>query len=81
MSASGPPAAGCSPAIFYLAAETAGPEEREQVIEVEESMPDNLRVRRANDRSVLCLDFGGAWAARRLVAFIMMDLSRRVEVR
>ena len=59
MSASGPPAAGCSPVIFCLAAEMARQEEREQVIEVEESVPDDLRVRRADDGSVLYWDSEG----------------------
>ena len=47
--ASGPPAAGCKPATFCFAAETVGPEEREQAIEVEERVPLDLRVSRAED--------------------------------
>jgi hypothetical protein len=38
----------------------AGPEEREQAIEVEESVPDDLRVKRADEGSDLYCDFRGA---------------------
>lgn len=51
MDASGPPAAGCKPATCYFAAETGGPEDKEQAIEVEERVPLDLRVSRAEDGS------------------------------
>ena len=60
MAASGPPAAGCKPAIFCFAAETAGPEEREQAIEVEERVPLDLSVSRAEDGSDLYWALRGA---------------------
>lgn len=66
----GPPAAGCKPAIFCFAAETAGSEEREQAIEVEERVPLDLRVSRAEDGSDLCWGLRGARAALRVVASI-----------
>ena len=45
----GPPAARCKPATFCFAAEIAGPEKREQAIEVEERVPLDLTVSRAED--------------------------------
>ena len=50
---SGPPAAGWRPAILALAEAMAGPEEREQDIEVEERVPVDLRVTRAEEGSSL----------------------------
>jgi hypothetical protein len=46
---SGPPAAGWSPATLAFAAAMAGPEESEQAIEVEESVPEALRETRAEE--------------------------------
>ena len=53
ISGSSPPAAGWRPAVLDLAAARAGPEEREQAMEVEERVPVVLRVRRAEEGSVL----------------------------
>ena len=50
---SSPPAAGCRPAILDWAEAMAGPEEREQAMEVEERLPVVLRVKRAEEGSVL----------------------------
>ena len=57
---SGPPAAGCRPATFCFAAETPGPAEREQAIEVEERVPLDFSVSRAEDGSDLYWALRGA---------------------
>lgn len=50
---SSPPAAGWRPAILDAAEARAGPDEREQAMEVEERVPVVFRVRRAEDGVVL----------------------------
>ena len=50
---SSPPAAGWRPATLDLAEAMAGPEEREQAMEVEERVPVVFRVRRAEEGEVL----------------------------
>ena len=48
----------------------AGPEEREQAIEVEERVPEAFRVRRAEEGVLRYWSFSGAWRARRVDASI-----------
>ena len=71
MVGSGPPARRWRPATFCLAEVIAGPEEREQEIEVDERVEVEERVTRAEEGSDLYWDFRGAWVARRVGASIV----------
>jgi hypothetical protein len=48
----------------------AGPEEREQAIEVDERVPEALRVRMAEEGVLRYWSFSGAWRARRVLESI-----------